>query len=92
MQLTGLQPNIQSEFVYFQYLGCKLAFYVQIMPENARKSEEKNVFFFRRNRIEVLQFWSDSAKILYIVSLRVIENFCRFIIFFIFCRFMARQK
>ena len=83
MQLTSLQSNIHSEFGYIQYLGCKLAFYVQIMPENDRKSE-KNCNFFRRNRIEVLQFWSDSAKILYIVSLRVIQNSgCVFLNYFL---------
>ena len=39
MQLTGLQPNIQSEFVYIQYLGWKLTFLVQIMAKNGQNQE-----------------------------------------------------
>jgi hypothetical protein len=33
MQLTGLQLNIQSEFVYFQYFCRQLAFFVQNMAK-----------------------------------------------------------
>jgi len=59
------------------------------MTENPKKY----VIFFRRKFELVLQFLSDSAKIWYIVSLRVIKNSLRGIFFFcIFCRFMARQK
>ena len=44
MQITGLQPNIQSEFGYFQYL-VEIGIYVQIMAENDRKSEILSYFF-----------------------------------------------
>ena len=45
MQLTGLQPNIQSEFGYSQYLGWKLAFYIQIMAEMTENPKQNGNFF-----------------------------------------------
>ena len=59
------------------------------MTENPKKI----ALFFRRKFELVFQFLSDSSKISYIVSLRVLKTSYRGFFFGgIFCRFMARQK